>query len=194
MSEKDSNSLTRNMIALKALEMLQAMSWADLEMMTLAQRLNVQGSQLYECTSDKNDLLKSIIQLIDDMTVESYQTNIQGSQDLLPLDQLFEGIMCRLEVIFPYKKAFENLKGVFLSGSLCHFEILPQIFISSEKMLKMASISTKGILGMIKVKAFAIVYIIILKDWLKEEKTDPSDMMIEIDRLLKQIALLLNRD
>ena len=48
-----------------------------------------------------------------------------------------------------YKKSFENLKNVFWSGSLCHFEILPQIFISSEKMLKMASISTEGILGVI---------------------------------------------
>ena len=184
------DSMIKEAILYKALELLQRILWPDLEMIMLAQEMEISATQLYERIPHKADLLKGFVEIIDEKMRETYEASSQHS-GITQQDQLFDIIMCRLEAIQPYKKAFKNLYCALWTTPFQTFETFPKFFNSLQKILEMASISTNGILGVIKIKAFAIVYGIILKEWLKEENSQPSDMMIEIDRLLKQIAPIL---
>lgn len=185
-----SPDMSKEIIVISALKLLQNMRWADLEMSKLAKEVGISAIDLYHYMPDKIDLLKNIIHHIDLMMIKSYNV-IQQPVDTNSHDQLFDIIMCRLEVMQPDKKAFQNLFYALWTTPFQSLQSLPEILNSLDKMLKMASISTRGILGMVKIKAFAILYVIIFKEWLKEENSEPSDMMIEIDKLLKQIAPLL---
>lgn len=185
-----SPDMSKEVIINHALKLLNYTSWSDFKMSLLAQEVGISPLTLYSFISDKTDLLISIVQEIDAISKKSYET-IQYPLIINAHDKLFDIIMCRLEAMQPYKKAFQNITYEVLNTPFECFQSLPEIVRSRKKMLEMASISTNNILGMIKIKAFAIVFTIILKEWLKEETFEPSDMMIEIDKRLKQIASIL---
>ncbi|MGI4851244.1 MAG: TetR/AcrR family transcriptional regulator [Janthinobacterium lividum] len=185
-----SPEISKEIIIISALKLLQNMKWANLEMSRLAKEVGISARDLYYYIPDKIELLKNIIDHVDLMMIKSYEM-VQQPTSTNSHDQLFDIIMCRLEVMQPDKKAFQNLTLALWTTPFQSLQTLPEIFGSLNKILKMASIATGGILGMVKIKAFAIIYAIILKEWLKEENSEPSDMMIEIDKLLKQIAPIL---
>ena len=184
------SDVSDEVIVKHALKLLQHVTWPHFQMILLAQELGISSSKLYNNVRDKADLLKKIINEIDNWTHASYQ-EIQQPESTNIHDQLFDLIMCRLEVIQPYKKAFYHLSSAIWTTPCHALQAWPQVVVSLKRMLKIVSISTHDILGMIKLKAFGIIYTIILKEWLKEEIFEPSDMMIEIDKRLKQIASIL---
>lgn len=185
-----SPEITKEIIVNHALKLLQYTNWANFEMSLLAKEIGISATNLYTHIPDKIDLLENIIHQIDTIMLTAYKSIPQPLVINL-YDQLFDIVMCRLEVMQPYKKAFQNLTSALWITPLQSLQVFPEILESLKKMLKIASISTNGILGMVKIKAFAIIYSIILKEWLKEDNSEPSDMMIEIDKLLKQILPIL---
>lgn len=175
-------------IILGVLELLKSISWENLSLVTIAQAMELSPLVLYKCFMTKGDLLKGIIRYMDEKTLASYG---EGDEGASPRDVLFDLVMCRLEVLEPHKNAIRSLSYGLWHTPCNALEAYPSALASLKWMLEISHISTAGILGMIKLKAFAIVYGVIIKTWLEDKTEDLSRTMLTVDRLLKQIELVL---
>ena len=171
------------------LKLLEDCPWSDLTFITIAQYLDIRPACLYLTFQTKTDILAASLGYIDESTVSQYHAHnlaLSSSRDIL-----FELIMCRLDVLENHKKSLKPLLKTILYGSpLTFLEMSPRALISLSFLLNTAHISTTSILGVIKLKAFAIVYGIIIKTWIETEDSDLSQTMVMVDKLLKKLEPL----
>ena len=175
-------------IILKVLELLNSVSWTNLSLMKVAQETGLSPLTLYKHFMTKGDLLTGIVRYMDERTLEIYK---ESDPEVNPRDALFDIVMCRLEGLEPHKNAIRSLSYDLWQTPFNALEACPSALNSFKWMLNLAYISTTGILGMIKLKAFAIVYGIIIKTWLEDKENDLSKTMVVVDKLLKKIEPVL---
>ena len=173
----------------RILDILNHTSWEDLTFLKLSQVLEVPVTTLSKDFMTKGDVLKGIIAYIDEKTFQTYG---EGDPDASSHEALFELLMCRLDVLDSYKNALTSISYGVLYTPCSALEAGPFLLDSLEKMLNRAQVSTLGILGMLKVKTFAIVYAALIKSWLEDKSQGSSErMMAVVDKLLKYMGPLL---
>jgi AcrR family transcriptional regulator len=190
MIAKEDYFLDREKIILKVLELLESTSWDNLTLTAIAQAMHQSPLHLYKNFATKGDLLCGIIDYIDIKMLRLYG---EGEENITPKEALFDLLMCRFETLTPYRKAISSLYSSVLFSPCQVFDTYSAFLDSLRKILETSHISTEGILGMIKLKGFAIVYILIMKTWLEDRTEDLSKTMVTIDKLLKQIEPILTR-
>ena len=183
MTESDS-FIEDQQIILSTLELLKTIPWEELSLISVAQAMRLSPLILYQRFMTKADLLKGILRYMDEKTLKSYG---EGDEGASPGDALFDLVMCRLESLEPHKDAIRSLSYGLWHTPCNALEAYPSALESLRWMLEVSHISTAGILGMIKLKGFAIVYTVIIKTWLEDTAGDLSKTMLTVDRLLKQV-------
>ena len=100
-----------------------------------------------------------------------------------PRDALFEIVMCRLDVLEPWKASLRSMAAA--SGSFDPVQIAP--FLASQRwMLEAAGIGTDGLEGGARVAGLGTVYASVFRTWLDDDDPGLARTMAALDRRLRR--------
>ena len=106
-------------------------------------------------------------------------------------DQLFGVMMCRFDVLQPYKNSIRLILRDIACDPVASMIQAPQLFFSMSSMLEAAGISSSGIGGALRVKGLILIYMRSLRVWLNDDSPDLSETMATLDRDLARADRLL---
>lgn len=179
----------RSKIIEAVLETLMHTSWDRLTMETLAKKLALTPVQLYHVFPTRCELLKGIVHFMDDKMIKLYQ---EGEANLPLQEKLFDIIMCRFEVMEPYKKSLKNIIFAIWRDPLSFPEGILSGLQSMTLILKTVDVPVDGIKGRLNIKILSLFYLYALKFWFEDESQDMAKTLAHVDKGLKNIINLLN--
>lgn len=179
----------RSKIIETTLEALTHTAWDVLTMETLAEKVALTSVQLYHIFPTRCELLKGIVEFIDDKMMALYQ---EGQTDLSLQEKLFDMIMCRFEVMESYKKSLKNIIIVILRDPLSFPGGILAGLHSMTLILDAADVPVEGIKGKFNINVFSCFYLYVLKVWFEDESHDMAKTLAHVDKGLKNIISFLN--
>ncbi|MFP6742328.1 MAG: hypothetical protein VCD33_12005 [Alphaproteobacteria bacterium] len=108
-----------------------------------------------------------------------------------PRDRLFDVMMRRFDALGPHKDAVRSMVGASLGdpvSALCGAFLLRR---SMALMLEAAHIGASGMVGIIRIKGLAAIYLAVMRVWLKDDSDDAAATMAALDKRLGQAESLL---
>ena len=103
--------------------------------------------------------------------------------------------MRRFDVLQPDRSAVRAIIRDSLCDPLAVLCQGPMLLCSMASMLEAAGLSSAGLNGALRTKGLALVYLVALRAWLKDDSTDLAKTMAVLDRGLRQaekMAAFLN--
>ena len=103
-----------------------------------------------------------------------------------PRDRLFEVLMRRFDAMKPHRSGLRAIArdlGSDPPAALCS---APAFLRSMAWMLEAAGLSSAGLRGRVRVRALAILYLCVLRVFVRDETEDLSKTMAALDRRLRQ--------
>ena len=108
-------------------------------------------------------------------------------------DQLFELIMLRFDVLSREKKAISRIfRSTIGRDPVTSFIGLGNAWVSMKNTLEIVGISTSSPLGQLKVNGLLAIYLKSMCSWLKDDSSDLSKTMAELDKNLLRAETLLH--
>ncbi|OJX09855.1 MAG: hypothetical protein BGO77_05425 [Caedibacter sp. 37-49] len=172
-----------------ALEMLKDTSWDALTMEALAAKMSLTPIQLYTLFPTRCDLLKGIVQLLDEKMISLYQ---EGKESLSLHEKLFDIIMCRFEALESYKKALKNIFLTVWRDPISFPSGIFSGFHSMRLILETVGVPVEGIKGGLNIKILSFFYLYTLKIWFEDETQDMAKTLAQVDQGLKNIIDFIN--
>jgi len=105
-------------------------------------------------------------------------------------DRLFDLIMRRIDAMAPHKAALKSIAAGLPrdpAAALCY---VPRFLGSMAWLTEAAGLDTSGLLGPLRVKAVAAVYLAALRAWFADESPDHAKTMAALDRALKRAEMV----
>lgn len=183
------SEIMRSKIVETALEILTQTPWDALTMEELAARLSITPIQLYTFFPTRCDLLKGIVQFIDDKMLVLYR---EGKEDLSLQEKLFDIIMCRFEVMEAYKKPLKNIILTVWRDPISFPSGIFSGLHSMNLILGAVGVPVEGLKGKLNIKILSFFYLYTLKFWFDDETQDMSKTLAHVDKGLKNIIDFLN--
>ena len=115
-----------------------------------------------------------------------------ADDDLALKDRLFELFMARFDTMQErrpemVRQVTNGMDTDFCHGDACRPPVLAGPYmIAMDQILTDAGVSTDGIPGKVKIASITIIYVIVLKKWIKDDSEDLGVTMAELDRRLDQ--------
>lgn len=188
---EDFSSLTSDQIIIATLQILSHSSWSEISFSGLASYLKTRPLFIYSYFKNKNDILKGIINFVDRKMEGLYLSHSHYVEELTPQEILFEIILCRLEIMSPYKRAFHHLTQTLWHNPLDIIEAHSYFLYSLENILNIAGIETLDLIGFIKKRCFAFFYYQIIQDWFRDTTLDQSLTLVALDKNLSKFTKIL---
>ena len=117
------------------------------------------------------------------------------AEDGAARDRLFDVLMRRFDVLQPDRSAVRAIIRDSLCDPLAVLCQGPMLLCSMASMLEAAGLSSACLNGALRTKGLALVYLVALRAWLKDDSTDLAKTMAVLDRGLRQaekMAAFLN--
>ena len=153
--------------------------WGNVTLADIAERAGTTLVALKAHFSSKGELLAAFSGLVDDEMLRRAPRRTDGQA---PRDALFEVIMCRFDVLEPYKGA---LRSIAASG-LPHPAQIGPVLTAQGWMLEAAGIGSGGIDGGVRTAGLATVYASVFQTWLGDEDAGLAKTMAALDRRLRR--------
>ncbi len=138
-------------------------------------------SELYAVFPSKTAILAAFLARIDEQALSGRQESTGTIRD-----RLFDLIMRRLDALGPYKAAVKSMvtagPGEAI-GALC---LAPRFLTSMRWLAEAGGVRTSGLLGIVRVKSIAAIYLATLRTWLQDDGDDNSKTMAFLDRALRR--------
>ncbi len=185
-----SGPVTPDRVINAALALAAAGSWRQLGLAGIAEEAGLTMAELRSVFPSKAAILAGFVRRTDERVLAGGKA--EGST---ARDRLFDVLMRRFDVLQPDRSAVR----VIIRDSLCDpLAVLcqgPMLLCSMAWMLEAAGLSSAGLNGALRTKGLALVYLVALRAWLKDESTDLAKTMAVLDRGLRQaekIATFVN--
>lgn len=167
-----------------ALGLAAAGRWRDVSLAEIAEAAAMPLSQVYPLFSSKQAILDGFSARIDSEVLEGAE---QGERETPARDRLFDVLMRRFDALKPHKTAIGNIAQDEMRdplGGLCGIDRFRR---SMACMLEAADLSTSGLRGLIRIKAVGLVYLSVMRVWLRDDTPDLSRTMAALDRRLRTL-------
>jgi len=157
--------------------LISQVGWGAFSLAMLAEKMRIPPGILYRQIASKDAFLWFFMQHI---TAETLQTiDVTGLDNAR--DKIFEGVMQRLDTWLPYKPMLNVLSYELPQDPLCAIRLVPKMAESFDWILSLAGISTTGMKGLLKLKAFGVFYGLIVAAWLKDDSPDQGQTLKALD-------------
>jgi ubiquinone biosynthesis protein COQ9 len=169
----------RGAIIAAALRLAAERPW---EQATLADIAQAAGSTLQALKKEfgsKGDILAAFIAAVDD---EVLVRAPRRTPEQPARDALFEVIMCRFDVLAPYKAALRSIVKTAVPEPA---RVRP-LLASQCWMLEAAGIASDGLQGTLKIAGLATVYASVFRTWLDDDDPGHARTMAALDRRLRR--------
>ena len=177
----DNKELKNKLISIAIKELL-ADRWHALDIKRLSQLSKFPMEKvLLEC-STKHNLIDYWSDNINSEMVENL--SILELKQVSKKERVLELMLCRFDAIKTKSKeinALINLSKKSLSESSNNFN---RVIKGMRLILNYSDISTKGVNGIIKIKALTIIWLITLREWNKGELANEESIMSALDKRL----------
>ena len=172
-----------------ALGLAAETGWQRLSIAAAAERAGVSLVAAYEAFPDKRALLESIIGRVDRAVLNDGPASAQDS----PRDRLFEILMRRFDALQADRAGMVAiLRGLPLDPPAA-IAAVPALARSMAWVLEAARLSAQGVVGLVRIKAIAVVYLSALRVWLNDDSPDMARTMSMVDRGLREAEGLARR-
>jgi AcrR family transcriptional regulator len=164
--------------------------WRDLSLAEIAEAAGLPIAKVHAVFHSKQAILDAFVRRVDAAVLaESGPDLLEGAAR----DRLFDVLMRRFDALEPHKEAL----GHILLDQACDppaaFCSLLHLRRSMALMLEAAGLSSTGLRGIARVKGLSLVYLVTLRDWLRDDSADKARTMAALDRRLRRIEALIQR-
>lgn len=160
--------------------------WEDVSLADIAERAGCPLVSLKAHFDGKGAIIAAFASLVDDEVLRRAPRRAEGEA---ARDALFEAIMCRFDVLEPFKGA---LRSMARDASLDPARVAP-LLNSQRWTLEAAGISADGLEGGLRVAGVASVYAATFRTWLDDDDAGLARTMAALDRRLRRGEQLLHR-
>ena len=177
---------TRGAIVAAAMRLAAERPWARV---TLADIADAAGTTLVALKGEvgsKGEILAAFTAAVDD---EVLRQAARPAPDQPARDALFEVLMCRFDVLAPYKPALRSI----VEGAMPEPAQMRPWLVSQRWMLEAAGVSGAGAEGALKVMGLATVYASVFRTWLADDDPGHARTMAALDRRLRRGERTLGR-
>ena len=172
-----------------ALTLAAREGWTHLSIADIASAADISLSNALTRFSSKQALLNTFRDQIDKTVIDGTDTD---TFDQTARDRLFDVIMRRLDALGPWKRGIAAISRDALRDPLANFRC-HGLNRSMGLMIECAGLSSAGLRGFARTHGLTIIYLIVLRRWLKDDSTDMAPTMAELDGNLKSIEQFLRR-
>jgi AcrR family transcriptional regulator len=169
-----------------ALELAASRAWVTISLADIAARADLTLAEVHGAFSSKVAIVGGFLGRVDHEVLALGATDPEDG----PGDRLFDIIMRRFDAITPHKAAVASIvRGTLFDplGALC---VAPDFLNSMAWMLEAADISSAGVIGLLRVKGLALIYLDTLRVWLADDTEDLAKTMAALDRNLRRAGTL----
>jgi hypothetical protein len=107
-------------------------------------------------------------------------------------ERLFDIIMRRFDALARYKAGLQSILRDAPRDPLVALCSAPRFMRSMAWLAESAGVDTAGLLGTLRVKGLAGVYLTALRTWFSDDSADNSKTMAALDRALKRAEAVAN--
>jgi AcrR family transcriptional regulator len=179
-------SIPRDALIAAALRLAAERPWADVTLADIAEAAGRALPDLKKEFGSKGEIIAAFTSAVDD---EVLARAPKRTPDQPVRDTLFEVIMCRFDVLAPYRPA---LRSIVQSG-LPDPAQMRFVLESQRWMLEAAGVNTAGLEGGFKVAGLATVYGSVFRTWLADDDPGLARTMAALDRRLRRGERTLTR-
>jgi AcrR family transcriptional regulator len=170
-----------------AMDLAAESGWERCQLSAIAEAAEIETADLIRRYGDKIGVLRNLAAHID---AEVLATIGQDDQQGVPIrEQLLEVLMVRFDAMAPYKAGITSIArsvmrnpgrnpGMISRGAMA-------LGGSMREALRGVGVSTAGPLGVMRVKALALVFLDALRVWFDDDSPDLSATMRHLDERLK---------
>lgn len=179
MARKASDSTDRILDAV--LRLAPITGWRALSIAELADEAGVPLGEIYTAFPTKSAILVGLLTRVDHRVLAEGPADSGESAR----DRLFDVVMRRFDALGPHRLAISAILRDLPADPQTCLHVLPRFANSMAWMLETAGLSSTGLLGAIRVKGLALIYLSTLRVWLADESEDKAQTMAALDRNLK---------
>lgn len=172
-----------------ALDLSARMGWDMVTMADIADKAHVTLAELSDVFDGKDDVLVAYGRALDKKVLAAF---VESDPTMSERDRLFDILMERFDLLNEDRDAVVSILKSFLPDPKQAVISLPHLGRSMAWMLEAAGISTSGIKGAIKVAGLTIVYLNVLRHWMKDGTGDLSETMAALDKSLSRAEQCAN--
>jgi len=166
-----------------ALECAATKGWSATRLNDIAQAAGVSLADLRRHFASKNAVLSRFSTMIDDAVLLGQDAETETGP---ARERLFDVVMRRFDALAPYKDGVRSV----LSAALCDPEAAlcgaSNLRRSMRWTLEAANINSAGLRGALRVKGLSVLYLAVLRVWLRDETEDMAQTMAALDRQLRR--------
>ncbi len=172
-----------------ALELASRMGWDFITMTDIADKTHASLAELSEVFDDKGDILCAYGRMLDKRVLEACADPDPSTPER---DRLFEILMERFDALNENREAVVSILRSFTLDPKQAVISLPHLGRSMAWMLEAAGIETSGVKGAVRVFGLTVVYLNVLRQWMKDKSEDLSSTMAALDRDLNRAQQCAN--
>ncbi len=169
-----------------ALSLAGERGWNELTLVDIADKAGSTLLAMKRHFASKRDIVTAFMDLVDEEVLAQAP---RRAEDHSPRDALFEVIMCRFDILEPWKP---GVRAVAKSMTPDPTQ-LAQVFTSQRWMLEAAGIGGGGIDGAVRVAGLASVYAGAFQIWLNDDDPGLARTMAALDRRLRRGERIIKR-
>lgn len=171
-------TVLKDRIIASTLKLAAGRPWREITLAEIAEDAKTNLVELRREFPSKGAILAAFMRKVDDAVLARCA---KPSQDPAR-DRLFEVVMCRFEVLEPYKAGLRSIAA----ARPMDLELMKKAFASQAWMLHAAGITTDGPLGPVRVAGLGTLYASVLDTWLGDDDPGLARTMAALDRRLKR--------
>ena len=173
-------------IAEVTLNILKNISWKNTSLEIIKKKSKIKSFD--KLVSKKQDILK-IINIYFDYKLSLSSKNLELSNNK---DMIFEILMMRFDILQFHRKAVLSIFNSFNKEPNNFFFFLPSVLDSIVQMCEYTQISTKGIIGQLKIKGIFIIYGLVFFTWIKDDTPSIEKTMTALDNHLDSAGKIID--
>lgn len=184
----DNTKDIRDLCVRVALDLAAEQDWSFVDFDAIAQKADIDASDVEYAFDDKSDLLRHYGRMIDLAVLE----NLGATSEDPVRDRLFDLLMERFDILNKDRAA---ILSIMISIKSDPKEILfsaPALCKSSTRMLEASGVDTSGLTGMLKISGLSALMLNAMRIWIKDMSDDMSKTMAAIDKDLGRAEQIIN--
>lgn len=175
-------------VARTAIDLAGDRGWQALTLTEVADAAKVSLADLYRSYASKADLLAGFMQSIDEDVLAGGAPDPEDS----PRDRLFDLLMRRFDALNAHRDGVRAVLRDLRYDPLAMIAQQPALERAMRWTLEAAGLSSGGLLGMVKVRALGLIYLLVLRTWAEDDSEDMSRTMAALDNRLRQAEQFAN--